>query len=288
MSASVPVGGLLLAGAAACCYEVSYAVQALEARRVEATHELRASLFGRLARRPLFAAGIALAVGGYALQVAALGSAPLTAVQPVLALGLLLLLALGARVLGERVRAAQVAAVLAIVVGVTGIVAAAPERSTATDGVATAVAMTLLGGAVLAPLALRRVRRPGWVVLAVSAGAADAFAAVAAKLLSDELSAGRPLLGLAWAAAAGAAVLLGLLSELSALQRIAATRLAPLVLVMQVAIPVLLAPLLTGESWGGTPLGGALLAASLAVVAAGTAVLGASRAVGEVMAGGEG
>jgi drug/metabolite transporter (DMT)-like permease len=233
-------------------------------------------------------AAIALAVGGFGLQVAALGSAPLTVVQPVLALGLLLLLVLGARVLGERVGPRQVAAVLAIVAGVTGMVVAAPPRSSASDATATAVALFLLGAAVLAPFALRPVRVAGGVVLALSAGAADAVAALAAKLLSNELSAGRPLLALAWAAAAGGAVLLGLLSELSALQRIPATRLAPVVLVMQVVIPVLLAPLLTGESWKGTPLGGGLLVASLAAVAAGAAVLGSSRAVGGLLAGDEG
>lgn len=287
MSGEVPVTGLLLAGAAACAYEVSYAAQALEARRVEGGHALRPSLFGRLLRRPLFVAGILLAVTGYALQVAALGSAPLTVVQPVLALGLLLLLALGTRVLGEQVGPRQVAGVVAIVAGVTGIVVAAPERSSTANATATAVALAVLAGAVVCPFLLRRLREPGGAILALSAGAADAFAALAAKLLSNALSEGDAAVALAWAAAAGGAVLLGLLAELSALQRIAATRLAPVVLVMQVVIPVVLAPLLTGETWGDTPLGGGLLAISLAAVAVGTAVLGSSRAVGDLMAGGE-
>jgi len=98
--------------------------------------------------------------------------------------------------------------------------------------------------------------------------------------VSDELSRGRPLAALAWGAGAGLAVLLGLTSETTALQRLPATRVAPLVLVVQTVVPVILAPLLVGEDWGQTPLGGLVIAGALVLVAAGTVVLGSSRAVG--------
>ena len=92
--------GFALALAAACCYETGYALQALEARRAPPERALRPSLVGHLLRRPVWVGGIALALLGWPLQIAALSQAPLTLVQPVLALGLLLLLALGVRVLG--------------------------------------------------------------------------------------------------------------------------------------------------------------------------------------------
>ena len=53
---------------------------------------------------------------------------------------------------------------------------------------------------------------------------------------------------------------------------------APVVLVMQMTIPVLLAPLLVGEDWGATPLGGAVIGAAFLLVAAGTWMLSGSRA----------
>ena len=52
---------------------------------------------------------------------------------------------------------------------------------------------------------------------------------------------------------------------------------------VQVLVPVLLAPLLFGESWSATPLGGGVLVASMAVAVAGTVLLAGSRAVGAVI-----
>ena len=52
---------------------------------------------------------------------------------------------------------------------------------------------------------------------------------------------------------------------------------------VQVLIPVLLAPLIFGESWGSTPLGGVALVASIAVAVAGTVLLAGSRTVGAVI-----
>src|SRR6476619_6900357 len=118
--------GLGVAFGAAGCFETSYALQALEARAADHALALRASLLWRLIRRPRWAIAILLAVVGWGLEVVALGLAPLTVVQPVIASGLLLLLYLGVRVLGERVTWREVAAATAIVVGVVGIALAAP------------------------------------------------------------------------------------------------------------------------------------------------------------------
>jgi multidrug transporter EmrE-like cation transporter len=71
---------------------------------------------------------VVLGLSGYGLQVLGLGLAPLTVVQPVLALGLVLLLFLGVRLLGEDVGPRELAGVAAIVVGVTVIAVAAPAR----------------------------------------------------------------------------------------------------------------------------------------------------------------
>jgi hypothetical protein len=52
---------------------------------------------------------------------------------------------------------------------------------------------------------------------------------------------------------------------------------------VQVLVPVLLAPLIFGESWGSTPLGGVALVAFMAISVAGTMLLAGSRAVGAVI-----
>jgi hypothetical protein len=160
----------------------------------------------------------------------------------------------------------------------------APARVDSVAGpLALAVVLGGLAIVTLAPYALRSGPGRRGPLLVASAGAADAWAAFAAKLVSDELSKARMLGAIIWAAAAGVAVLLGLTSETTALKRLPATRVAPLVLVTQTAVPVLLAPLVVGEDWGATPLGGLGIGASFALVAAGTVVLASSRLVGDVL-----
>jgi hypothetical protein len=52
---------------------------------------------------------------------------------------------------------------------------------------------------------------------------------------------------------------------------------------VQVLVPVLLAPLIFGESWATTPLGGAALVGFMAIAVGGTVLLAGSRAVGAVI-----
>lgn len=269
--------GVVAAAGAAACYDTAYALQALEARRAPARHALRVSLLGHLARRPLWLGAVALGAAGWPLQLVALSLAPLTLVQPTLALGLLLLLALGVVVLGERVGRREVAGVLLIVGGVAGIAAASPQRSTHHSGAeALVAALGLLGAVALTPYLFRRTRG---FALVLSAGAGDAFAAFAAKLVVDELAHERWLGALGFAVAAGLAVGVGLLSEMTALQQSPATRVGPVVLVLQIAVPVLLAPLVGGERWGA---GGPALAVALVAVLGGAALLASSSALREL------
>ena len=65
---------------------------------------------------------------------------------------------------------------------------------------------------------------------------------------------------------------------MSALQRLPATRVAPIVLAFQIAVPVIVVAAVGGEDWGATPLGGAVAGAGLVAVIAGAVVLAASRA----------
>src|SRR5262249_25419884 len=175
MTTEVALGALAAAGAAAC-YETSYALQALEARRVRASETVDVSLFARLARRPLWLGPIAVAAAGWPLHLLALSLAPLTLVQPVIALGVVLLLVLAAWILHERIGRRELIACAGIVLGVAGIAWAAPERSSSHAGTAAlAVALGLLGAFVVvpyvAPVLGRRSVPALWLV--VSAGARD-------------------------------------------------------------------------------------------------------------------
>jgi len=146
--------------------------------------------------------------------------------------------------------------------------------------VALGAVLCALGSVALLPYALQLAGRTPGLWLVVAAGAGDAWAAFAAKLVVDELSAGDWFRALAWALGAGAAVGIGLLCEMTALQRLPATHVGPLVLSMQIALPVALAPLVGGECWGATPAGCGAIAALLGLVLAGASLLAASPALG--------
>jgi drug/metabolite transporter (DMT)-like permease len=282
---SALLAGFLIALLAAIAYDSGYALQAFEARRAPLEQSMRVGLLAHLVQRPIWLAAIGLAIVGWGLQVVALTKAPLTLVQPVLALGLFLLLGLGVRLLGERVGAREWTAVGIIVVAV-GLIAwaAPPEPGTVPRDAGLAVALGLLGVLTVAPIAANLRSAPPVALLIVGAGAADGLAAFVTKIVSEELQSGTLVLAGAWAVAAGIGVVVGLLSESSALQRAPATRVAPIVLVLQIAIPVAMAPVVGGESWAGTPLGGAVLVGALALLCVGVVLLAGSKAVGDVLA----
>lgn len=290
--------GIVAAVGASLLYNTSIAFQALEARRVPHDHSLRPSLIGRLVRNRRWLGATALGLVGWPLEIAALLLAPLTVVQPCLASGLILLLWLGATRLGEAPGRREWVAVAAIVVGVAGVAWAAPERTTDHAGTgAIALALVLIAVPVASPYILRQRFRHsphqeavkvGWAhaigtLAVISAGCGYAWTAIASKLLTDELASGALLVALVWLTTAAASEGLALLSEMSALQRRPATHVAPVMFAVQILLPVMLAPLIFGESWSSTPLGGVALVAFMAVAVAGTSLLAGSKAVGALI-----
>jgi drug/metabolite transporter (DMT)-like permease len=274
--------GLLVALAAAACFEGSYVLQALEVRALPQIGRPGLGVLRRLVARPRWTLAIALGLAGFALQVLALRHAPVALVQPVLATGLLGLLGFSAFVLHEPVGRRELAAVAAIVAGVAAIALAEPARGQSTDATAFAVAAAVLGAASLSAFVRRR---PGAAALLVSAIAADALAVLAAAQAARALPSALPVA--AWCALAGAGGLAALAAESAALQRRGAARVAPIVLGGQVAVPVMLAPALLGERWSATAGGTGLLAAGLLAVVIGGALLAASAGVSRFAVGGD-
>ncbi|HEX3734240.1 MAG TPA: hypothetical protein VHU86_03705 [Solirubrobacterales bacterium] len=265
-------------------YNTSIALQALEAREVSGKHSLRVSLIGKLVKNRKWLGATALGLAGWPLEIVALLLAPLTVVQPCLASGLVVLLWLGVTRLGERPGAREYAAVTAIVAGVAGVAWAAPDRTTSHAGTsAILLALALVALPVAAPYALRSRASAAGLLAVVGAGFGYAWTAIASKLLTDELAAGTLLIAVVWLATAAASEGLALLSEMSALQRRPATHVAPVMFAVQVLVPVLLAPLIFGESWATTPLGGVALVAFMLLALAGVILLAGSNAVGAVL-----
>jgi drug/metabolite transporter (DMT)-like permease len=273
--------GFLAAIAAAACYECGYLLQALEAREAPQSDALRVSLLAGLATRKRWRAGTALSALGAALQVTALALAPVTLVQPLLALGLVALLALAHWRLGEHVGRFEIAGVGLVIAGVIAVAAGSPGRSNDVDSVTSLVVLGgILAVATLLPFAIRE--RAPLRLAAVGAAAGDSLAAVALKLAANSVALGQ--LGFAVLAVAGglAAGGLALAAEMSALRGIPASRVAPVVVAAQVIVPAIAAMTAFGEPSSAPVVLGVLVAG------VGAALLGSSGAVaGLRVAGGE-
>jgi drug/metabolite transporter (DMT)-like permease len=267
--------GIAAAVGASSLYSLGIALQAMDARQAPREEHLRLALARGLVRRTRWLAGTALSILGFPLQVVALLLAPLVVVQPALASGLLVLMFLSQRMLGEHAGRYEYLSMSAIVIGVIGAGLAAPPRSTTHTSQQLTITLVLvgLGLASLLPYLLNVIRRSPAPVTMIGAGLAFAWSGVATKLASDDLAQGHLLPALAWGLSTAAASGVGVLSEMSALQSRPAIQVAPVVFVTQTVVPVVLAPILLGESFAATPLGGVPLAASLALLVAGAAML---------------
>lgn len=272
--------GLGIAAIAAILYAVGVALQSLEAREAPDDERLHHSLVQRLVARPRWLAGTAIAIVAWAAQTAALSYAPLTLVQPTLALGLVVLLFIGARLRHEHVGAKEIGGVAAIVAGLAGMAWASPSGpAEPAPAWVLAIAIACFAALAVGPYALRRhLHGRDWLIT-VAAGLAFAWSAQASKFVAEGVSTGEWLVLALALAATVVAALLGVLNEMTALQGSGAVRVYPTVLVIQIVVAVALAPALLGESWADTPFGGLALGVSLAVVVGGAAALTTTRAV---------
>src|ERR1700722_6743559 len=268
--------GIGAAVGASTLYSLGIALQAMDARQAPQGEHLRLALARRLVRRPRWLIGTGMSILRWTPQLVA--RAPLVVVQPALAAGLLVLILPAQRMLGEHAGRYEYLAILAIVVGVIGAGLTAPPRTTShgAENLAITIVLVGLGLASLLPYVVRLVARPPAALTMVGAGIAGGWSGIATKLASDDLAHGHVLLAVAWGLSTALASGVGVLSEMSALQERPAIQVAPVVFVTQTVIPIVVAPLLFGESFGDTPLGGVPLSASLALLVAGAAMLARS------------
>ncbi len=279
--------GIGSAVVASTLYSLGIALQALDARETDPGHGLRISLVRQLIVRARWLAGTGLSVLGWPFQVSALLLAPLVVVQPALAAGLLVLLVLGTRMLGEHSGPRERIAMVAIVAGVIGMAWTAPERSSLhAHQPVLGLVLGGLGLLVAAPYLLRLAGRTSAVVAMLGAGMGFAWGGVATKLVADGITAGHWGAAIAWGVASTATEGVALLSEMSALQTRPAIQVAPVVFVVQTVVPVALAPVLVHERlFARGTVKSTILMLSLGVLVAGAFFLARSPLLAALIAG---
>jgi drug/metabolite transporter (DMT)-like permease len=225
--------------------------------------------------------GTGMTVIGWPLQLLALSYVPLVVVQPTLASGLLVLLLVGKRMLGESPGRREMLAVAAIIGGVVGIAALAPGHDTRhAHGFAVFAVLGTLGVAALMPFVLQFLRRPVAGVTMVGAGLAFGWSGLVNQFVTDAAGGGHWGVAIAWAAGAAIAALVGLTAEMSALQKRPAILVAPVVFVVQTVAPIAVAPLvLSHSSFVHSPLSGVPLLGCLLVLLAGAITISRSPAL---------
>jgi len=281
--------GLAAAVVASVLFNVGVALQALDAREAPKHEGMHLSLLARLVRRRRWLLGFALGGLGFPLEVLAFADAPFEVVQPALAAGLVLLLVLGARMLGERVGSFELVGVIAIIGGMALVAWGAPNHSEAHRSaiVVTAVVGTL---AVLTfvPFALRGGRFDGAAVAIL--GSAIGFAAgnIATKLMSDDFNGDHIQSAIIWIVIAAGTGIAAILSEMTALQRAKATTVVPVSFAVQTFLPIILEPLFLRERWATADYYGIPLVLGMVLLFIGMLTVSRTRAVTQLVAAGEG
>jgi len=272
--------GILVALGASVANAFAVVLQAAEARSSPLSEGARVSLLVRLSHRPRWLAGTGLMVLAWPLQILALALAPITVVQPTLSSTLLVLLIVARVRLRERVGGVEAIGALAIVAGVTAVIWAAP-RHTTQDPAAARIAQPLLvvGIAAVIAYAVGRSRPRAPLSLVIGAGLAYAWVDFVNKLLANDLSAAHWALAAVWLAATLGFGALAFLEENTALQRRPAVTVSPVIGAVQDPLPVVMALWAGIETWSSGSQRIAPLVGGLAIVTAGAAILGRSKAV---------
>src|SRR4030081_1352529 len=152
--------GIVAAMGASTLYSLGIALQAPDAKQPPRDEHLRMALAWGLLRGASALAGAGLSILGWPLQIVALMLAPLVVVQPALAAGLLVLMLLAERLLGEHAGRYEHLAVWAIVIGMVGAALTAPPHTSSHAGHLTiTIVLVGLGLASLLPYLLSAIGR---------------------------------------------------------------------------------------------------------------------------------
>jgi hypothetical protein len=153
-----------------------------------------AGLVLRMARRPVWLAGIASDGLGFVAQAAALGVGRLAVVQPLLVASVVFALPLGVRLSGQQVSRGEVAAAGLVVVALAAfLIIASPAGGRSEAPLGDWLVVALITAGVCAPLVLVGRRGPAprrAALLGTATGILFALSAALTKAVVDELHAG--------------------------------------------------------------------------------------------------
>ena len=270
--------GLAAALLASALFNVGIALQGLEAKAAPKELSHRLGLLARLLRRPRWLLGAALGFVGIGPQVLALSEAPFVVVQPALAAGLLLLLAIGARHFNEPVGWLEIAGVVAIVAGIALVAWGAPPHHDAHRG--GLVLLLTVGALCVAGIVPFATPLRSALVTMLASGFGFAAANIATKLGSDDLGQHHYVSAICWGAVTLATGVVATILNMTAFQQARATTVVPVITSVQTFLPIVLEPLFIRESWHAanfTPLVGGVLIAFV-----GTVLVSRTKAVGKI------
>jgi drug/metabolite transporter (DMT)-like permease len=245
---------ILLALAADAMFGIGVALQQRAATRVPADRSLRFGLLVALVRNRAWLAGLGAEMAGFALHVAALASAPLVLVQPLLTLDLVFTLAICAAWSRTPLTHRDWIGVAMTITGISiFLIAASPTNDGDTKATVREWLVSsalVLGVALVAALAARHatgVRRA--FTFGIAAGMANGFMAVLTKAFADELGKGLGATLRSWEpyAVIGAGILAMLLIQ-SAYQAGHPTVVLPTINVVDPVVSVGLGVVLFGET----------------------------------------
>ncbi|MGH2972441.1 MAG: hypothetical protein ACRDLE_10040 [Gaiellaceae bacterium] len=272
---SVPLG-LLAAALASGLYNVGLLLQAVASRRGASRSAPRSRpAWSDASSCGVGGSPVGTGVSGWPLQAFALTRAPLTVVQPVLGVGLVVPLIFGAPMLGDRVRRRDMLNVAALIAGVSLLVAVAPPRKIDTTiDARLVIALTALAVLIVAFLFLTVVLpgRRGSLLIA-AAGIGFALSSMTTKLLADAATRHRWVLAAVWLAVTVISAAAALIGEMNALQIRSAGAVSSLVFALETVVPVGLSPLLFGETGNAGSGSLALRACGLALAIAAAVAL---------------
>ena len=281
--------GLVAGIVSSVLFNLGIALQAIEARRTPREEGLRASLIWDLLHRRLWVTGLGIEWLGVPLEILAFAWAPFVVVQPLLACGLLVLLAVARRLLGEMPSREAMVGVGLIIAGIALIAWGAPGQQDTHRGAGAVIGV--VAGLVLVsfiPFALRG-RRWDTAITAVL-GSACRFAAtnVAMKLMADDIGNSHWPQAVGWLVVAAIAGFAATVTGMTALQRARATTVIPISTAVQTFLPVALEPLFLRESFRTADLEGLPLLVGMVVMLVGIVVLARTRHVSAIVAGASG
>jgi hypothetical protein len=192
----------LLALAAAALFALGTVLQQREAMREPEEGALGAGFIARLARRPVWLAGMAADGIGYIAQAAALGVGRMVVVQPILAMTVIFSLPLGAKLSGQRISSRDLIAAAVTTAGLAaflalGIPSAGRDDAPIEDWVIVGVATVVICGPLVLAAAGRSPRLRA-ALLGTATGILWGLSAGLTKATVDQLDEGVAALFTDW------------------------------------------------------------------------------------------